>query len=79
MKVLAEGKDNVIAYLEDDAQRRTGGPTGIYRLEQHDNGDLVLFLAGHAFSGTFVYMGGKDQNSMLKVVGGIVVEIVPQP
>jgi hypothetical protein len=73
MDVLAQGKDEVLQYLEREAQARTGTP-GNYFLARDDAGRLVAVIAGHGFVGTgTITLGG----SRLVVVDGLVVNVEP--
>jgi hypothetical protein len=71
MTTVAEGKEAVLAYLEQDAQKRAGKP-GVYVLLRDDSGNLVAFIAGHTFMGTGSY--SIDGNRMV-VVDGVVVHL----
>ncbi|VTU00986.1 unnamed protein product [Gemmataceae bacterium] len=71
MKVIAEGKEAVLAYLEGRAVSITG-ETGVYRLAEDDNGTLIANIAGHSFIGSGqIKMGGQT----LSVVGGLIVSL----
>ena len=71
MTIVAEGKEAVLAYLEQESQNVAGKP-GVYRLVRDDAGNLVAFIAGHSFLGTGSY--SLDGNRML-VVDGLVMDI----
>ena len=71
MTTVAEGKEAVLAYLEQEAQNRAGQP-GVYVLLRDDSGNLVAFVAGHTFMGTGSY--SIDGNRMV-VVDGVIVHL----
>jgi hypothetical protein len=71
MKIIAEGKEAVLAHLEQAAQTRVGKP-GQYMLAQDDSGNLVAFIAGHSFIGAGTVSIGGDR---LVVIDGIVVNV----
>lgn len=51
MKVLANGKNEVLTFLEKQTASRLGKVQGEYMLVEDNNGKLVVFLAGHPFVG----------------------------
>ncbi len=69
MKILAEGKDAVLAHLEQESVQIAGKP-GNYALMQDDAGGLIAFIAGRSFIGTGSYT--LDGNRFV-VVNGLVV------
>ncbi len=69
MTTVADGKEAVLAYLEQEAQNRAGKP-GIYQLLKDDSGNLVAFIAGHSFMGTGSY--SLDANRMVMLDGVLV-------
>lgn len=71
MQIIAKGKKDVLAHLEQDALRRAGKP-GEYSLQRDDSGNLVAFIAGHTFIGR-----GKItlDGNLLEAVDGILVQI----
>ncbi len=71
MTTVAEGKEAVLAYLEQESQNVAGKP-GVYSRVRDDSGNLVAFIAGHSFLGTGSY--SLDGNRML-VVDGLVMDI----
>ena len=71
MTTVADGKEAVLAYLEQEAQNRAGKP-GIYQLLKDDSGNLVAFIAGHSFMGTGSY--SIDGNRMV-VLDGVLVHV----
>ncbi len=75
MTTIAEGKEAVLAYLEDEAQTIAGQP-GVYRLLRDDAGNLVAIIAGRSFLGTGSYsLGG----SRMAVLDGLVVYVQQKP
>ena len=73
METLAEGKEAVLEYLEQDAQRIAGQP-GVYRLVRDDSGNLIAFIAGRSFLGTGTYSIGGNR---MIVVDGLIVQLEP--
>jgi hypothetical protein len=75
-KTIAKGKEDVLAYLEQDALKRTGGKPGIYRLFGDDSGNLLAIIAGRMFSGTFT-LSASDAPMLhsMKVEKGMVIEV----
>lgn len=71
MTTVAEGKEGVLAYLEQEAEHIAGKP-GVYQLVRDDSGNLVAFIAGRSFVGTGSY--SLDGNRMV-VVDGLVVHV----
>ena len=72
MQTIAEGKADVLSFLENEALRRTDEKPGAYRLVRDDAGNLVLFLEGFTFIGAgTVSLGGR----VLNVADGRVVKI----
>ncbi len=69
MTTVAEGKEAVLAYLEQETQNRAGQP-GVYVLLRDDSGNLVAFIAGHTFMGTGSY--SIDGNRMIVIDGAVV-------
>jgi hypothetical protein len=71
MTTIAEGKEAVLSYLEEESQKISGKP-GIYMLLKDDAGNLVAFIAGRSLVGAGTYsMGGKR----MMVVDGLVVQV----
>ena len=68
---VAEGKEAVLAYLEQETQNTARQP-GVYQLVRDDSGNLVAFIAGHSFIGTGSY--SIDGNRMV-VVDGMLVHV----
>ena len=67
MQTIAEGKSEVLHFLEDRALSDTNENPGIYRLIRDDSGALVLFIEGWTFVGAgTVSLGGN----MLTVLDG---------
>ena len=71
MNTIAEGKEAVLAYLEQEAQSIAGQP-GVYRLMRDDAGNLVAFIAGRSFVGTGSY--SIDGNRIV-VMDGLIVQL----
>ena len=74
VRILAEGKEAVLAYLED----QLGGPghPGRYSLTVDDRGQLVICVAGS----TFIGEGETVQAGMrLTIRGGIVKHLELPP
>jgi predicted RNA-binding protein len=71
MTTIAEGKEAVLAYLEQEARNIAGQP-GVYRLVKDDSGNLVAFIAGRSFVGTGSY--SMSGNRMV-VIDGLVVDV----
>lgn len=71
MTTIAEGKEAVLAYLEQEARTIAGQP-GVYRLVKDDSGNLVAFIAGRSFVGTGSY--SMSGNRMV-VIDGLVVHV----
>jgi hypothetical protein len=71
MTTIAEGKDAVLARLEQEAQDIVGRP-GVYRLVRDDSGNLVAVIAGRSFVGTGSY--SIDGNRMA-VIDGLIVHV----
>lgn len=69
MTTVAEGRDEVLAYLEREAERMAGKP-GVYLLFRDDSGNLVAFIAGQSFIGTGSY--SIDGNRMSVLDGRVV-------
>jgi hypothetical protein len=60
MRILAQGKDDVLRFLENEALRRTNEQQGVYTLAEDDAGQLVLFIEGFTFLGSgTVSLGGN--------------------
>lgn len=71
METLAEGKEAVLEFLENEARRIAGQP-GVYQLLRDDSGSLIAFIAGRSFLGTGSYsIGGKR----MIIVDGLVVQL----
>jgi hypothetical protein len=71
MEILAKGKEEVLRYLEADAQARAA-TTGEYLLARDQRGALVAVIAGHTFVGSgTVRLGDKS----LVLVDGILREV----
>ena len=75
MMMVAEGKEAVLAYLEEEAQKIAGQP-GVYQLVRDDYGNLVAFIAGRSFVGTGSY---SLDGSRMVVVDGLVMHVQPKP
>src|SRR5947209_6037661 len=73
MTTIAEGKDEVLAYLERESENIAGQP-GVYRLVKDDAGNLVALIAGRSFLGTGSY---ALAGSRMVVVDGLVVNMQP--
>jgi hypothetical protein len=69
MTTVAEGKEAVLAYLEQETQKSAGKP-GVYLLVRDDSGNLIAYIAGHSFMGTGSY--SIDGNRMVVVDGAVV-------
>jgi hypothetical protein len=70
MKTLAEGKEAVLDFLENETLKRTNEKPGVYMSQRDDAGNLVLFFAGFTFIGSgSVSLSGN----LLVVVDGSVV------
>jgi hypothetical protein len=67
MEVIAKGKEEVLRYLENESARRVGQP-GQYLLARDERGELVAFVAGHAFIGSGALRVG---NQSLVISDGI--------
>ncbi|MGA3071299.1 MAG: hypothetical protein ABSD43_13910 [Terracidiphilus sp.] len=71
MQTIAEGRLDVLSFLENEALRRTDEKPGVYSLVRDDSGNLILFIEGFTFVGFgTVSIGGH----MLDVVDGRVVK-----
>jgi hypothetical protein len=71
MRTLAEGKEAVLHYLENEALGRTNEQSGVYMLQRDDAGNLVLHFAGFTFIGSgTVSIGGN----LLDVTDGLVIK-----
>ncbi len=75
MDMIAKGKNDVLAYLEEKARQKTGGQDGEYVLVQSDTGELIAIVAGHTFigSGTVTLSGMQAQ-----VNNGIWIDVKKQ-
>lgn len=71
MTTVAEGKEAVLAYLEQEAENIAGQPGG-YRLLKDDSGNLIAFIAGRSLMGTGSY--SLDGNRFV-VVDGLIVHV----
>jgi hypothetical protein len=71
MTTIAEGKDAVLAYLEQESRNIAGQP-GVYRLVKDDSGNLVAFIAGRSFVGTGSY---SISGNRMVVIDGLVVHV----
>jgi hypothetical protein len=72
MQTIAQGKADVLSFLENEALRRTDEKPGVYSLLRDDGGNLVLFLEGFTFIGAgTVSLGGR----VLDVADGHVVKM----
>jgi hypothetical protein len=71
MTTVAEGKEAVLSYLEQEAQNIAGQP-GVYRLVRDDAGNLVAFIAGRSFIGTGSY--AIDGNRVV-ILDGLVIHV----
>lgn len=67
MKPLIDGKDEVLAFLENEALRLSDENPGLYNLYRDDGGNLILTIAGFSFigAGTISLSG-----NLLSVVNG---------
>ena len=74
MRVLAEGKETVLAYLENQLVGLPGHP-GRYSLAVDDRGQLVICVAGS----TFIGEGETVQAGMRLVVRGGIVKHLELP
>lgn len=75
MQTIAEGRLDVLGFLENEALRRTDEKPGVYSLVRDDAGNLILFIEGFTFVGFgTVSIGGN----ILNVVDGCVVR-APRP
>jgi hypothetical protein len=71
MKTLAQGKDEVLHFLQHEALRRTNEQQGGYTLAEDDAGQLVLFIEGFTFLGSgTISLGGN----LLHVTAGSVMK-----
>jgi hypothetical protein len=71
MTTIAEGKEAVLAHLEQEAQNIAGEP-GVYRLVRDDSGNLVAFIAGRSLLGTGTYSIGGNR---MVVIDGLIVHV----
>lgn len=72
MQTIAEGKSDVLSFLEHEALRRTDEEPGVYSLVRDDAGNLVLFIEGFTFVGFgTVSLDGR----LLAVADGRVIEV----
>jgi hypothetical protein len=71
MTSIAEGKEAVLAYLEQESRKIAGEP-GVYRLVKDDSGNLVAFIAGRSFVGTGSY---AIEGNRMVVIDGLVVDV----
>lgn len=82
LETLVRGKDAVLDYLEQDAQRRTG-KAGVYQIVGNDLGERIVVIAGHAFSCQFhLSAASMVDTGTMRYENGIMVEIeekVPTP
>lgn len=73
MKILADGKQEVLTFLEKQTASRLGdGNEGRYTLLEDNTGKLVVFLAGHPFVGTGAIELGDTK---MKIVDGLAVSL----
>ena len=72
MKVLIEGKDAVLAFLENETLRLTNETPGVYLLQRDDSNNLILSIAGFTFigSGTISVNG-----NLLQLVDGRLMKV----
>jgi hypothetical protein len=71
MKPLIQGKDAVLAFLENETLRVTNEKPGVYSLYRDDGETLVLTVGGFSFIGTgTISLSGN----LLKVVDGRVMK-----
>jgi hypothetical protein len=71
MQTVAEGKSDVLSFLENEALRRNEENPGVSKLFRDDLGNLILFIEGFTFVGSgVVSIGGH----LLDVVDGLVVK-----
>ena len=75
MTTVAEGKEAVLSYLEQEAEVIAGRP-GVYRLVRDDSGNLIAFIAGRSFVGTGSY--SMDGNRVV-VMDGLIVCVEQKP
>ena len=69
MVTVAQGRDEVLAYLENESEKTAEKP-GVYLLLKDDSGTLIAIIAGRSFIGTGFYsLGG---NRMLVEDGRVV-------
>jgi hypothetical protein len=52
MKPMIQGKDEVLAFLENETLRVTNEKPGVYSLYRDDSETLVLTIGGFSFIGT---------------------------
>jgi len=71
MKILAQDKDDVLHFLQNEALRRTNDQLGVYTLAEDDAGQLVLFIEGFTLLGSGTVSLGGD---LLHVTGGSVMK-----
>jgi hypothetical protein len=72
MRTIAEGKDAVLSFLENEALKRTDEKPGVCQLVRDDANNLVLFMEGFTFIGSgTVSIGGN----LLNVADGRVVNL----
>jgi acetyltransferase-like isoleucine patch superfamily enzyme len=72
MRTIAEGKDAVLNFLENETLKRTDEKPGVYQLVRDDANNLVLFIEGFSFigSGTVSING-----NLLTVADGRVINL----
>ena len=67
MQSIANGKDEVIHFLQNDSLRLTNEQSGVYALMRDDAGQLVLVIEGFTFFGQGTLSLSGNQ---LRIVNG---------
>jgi hypothetical protein len=52
LQTIVQGRDAVSEHLENGALKRTNVNPGVHALQRDDAGHLVLYYAGHVFTGS---------------------------
>jgi hypothetical protein len=72
MQEIAQGKEAVLEFLENEALKRTNEQPGVYMSMRDDANQLVLYCSGFTFIGSgTVSLGGN----LMNVVDGRLVEL----
>jgi hypothetical protein len=72
MQTIAEGKADVLRFLENETLTGTNEKPGVYSLVRDDANNLILFIEGFTFVGFgTVSLGGR----VLEVANGRVVKM----